>query len=101
MRVKHRKSVYLTDSGELPVSRCPRCNAEFSAATGMGDDNRRIPKPGDWSLCAYCGEFLRYTEGFQVRRATDEELRELKADPSMSELIAIAAEATHLWRNEK
>ncbi len=57
---------------------CPSCGAELDASTGVGHDNE--PKPGDVSLCAYCGEVLTFGPGLERRRLSDDELTALPAD---------------------
>jgi len=58
-------------------SRCPNCAVELDHATG----GRRIPEPGDASVCAFCGALLEYGQDLQLEpwpsdRAVPPELRE-------------------------
>lgn len=45
-------------------SGCPSCGKLLDAATGVGNDSG--PSPGDFSLCFYCGVFLRFNEDLSL-----------------------------------
>jgi hypothetical protein len=63
---------------KLPHQRCPACAATLSAITDvMG---REIARPGDLSMCAYCGSFLRLGNNRRVRVLSLEEVSQL-SDP--------------------
>jgi len=54
---------------------CPSCGSVLDAASGP---NGAVPRPGDFSICAYCGVTLRFEDPLpQTRLATDEDLAEL------------------------
>lgn len=38
---------------------CPVCNYLITAATPT-DDSKRVPMPGDCSICINCGAYLQY-----------------------------------------
>ncbi len=59
--------------------RCPECSAVLDAATHMYD-RRSQPRPGDVSLCLYCGTALRYGPNLRLQRLTDTEFMALPAD---------------------
>lgn len=43
---------------------CPVCNSQLDAVTGITKDVK--PKPGDITLCLYCGEVMEFTKtGFK------------------------------------
>lgn len=44
---------------------CPTCHHLLDTATGINSDNQ--PKPGDYSLCAYCGQPLIYDKDLFLR----------------------------------
>jgi len=58
-----------TDTKEI---KCPNCNEDLEQATCLGKD---IPKPGDISICAYCGQLLMFTENLNQRKVEDSEFR--------------------------
>jgi hypothetical protein len=57
---------------------CPVCRKELDGATGHG-----TPTPGDYTVCAYCGAFLTFTDGIygmDLRLLTDAEWSALPAE---------------------
>jgi hypothetical protein len=59
---------------------CPACKKRLTGATGATGDHG--PRPGDVSVCLYCGEVLIYGKYLRVRRPTPAELMELRNDPA-------------------
>lgn len=47
----------------LPLQHCPICQEALTAA-GTIDHSDDAPRPGDWTICAYCLHWLRYTRPF-------------------------------------
>lgn len=49
--------------------KCPTCRAPLSSATvhPSSPEVVRQPKPGDYSICFNCGEFLEFTDALQSR----------------------------------
>ena len=62
---------------------CPACNEMVDAADCV-DEGPEAPKPGDYSVCAYCGAFLRFDiaagRRLSLRELADEEFAELPLD---------------------
>ncbi len=59
---------------------CLNCGAQLDAASNVTGE--RQPGPGDFTMCAYCGHLMAYTEtGF--REPTKEEQIELAGDPAL------------------
>lgn len=50
------------------TGKCPYCGFQFEATSGLDEDNKRAPKPGDMSLCAECGEASRFGEGLVMEK---------------------------------
>ena len=44
----------------LQKTSCPNCQKELDAASGINADI--TPKPGDYSICLWCGTFLKFTD---------------------------------------
>jgi len=57
-------------------SPCPKCGKMMDAATALGTVDGRAPepRPGDVSLCAYCGEILCFDGDVRLQCAKDEDL---------------------------
>lgn len=54
---------------------CPKCGIHLDGATESNGQETN-PKPGDISVCVYCGTFLMFDEEdkkLSLRRLTDEE----------------------------
>ncbi|PMS91920.1 hypothetical protein C1T06_22765 [Vibrio parahaemolyticus] len=47
---------------KLVESSCPSCNHDLDGAAGAGN-----PTPGDYAVCAYCGEFLVFGSQMQLK----------------------------------
>lgn len=54
-------------STPMPPSPCPGCGKMNDMASSF---HRHRPKPGDFSVCFYCGAGLRFDSNMMLRRAT-------------------------------
>jgi hypothetical protein len=54
---------------------CPMCNAKLDAATHL--PGKAVPKPGDVSVCAGCGELLQFTDRMGLEKMEQEKLAQL------------------------
>lgn len=70
-----------------PRSECPGCFANLSGATNAQAGISAAPGPGDYSVCRYCGQLLRYDEKLNAEIATEEDLRR-ELDPTQQEVLA-------------
>jgi hypothetical protein len=65
--------------------RCPNCDKLLDACTGVlpGKKKREdtAPRPGDFTVCAYCQYLLVFDENVHVRSPTFTELHEIASDP--------------------
>jgi len=68
-----------SNSFAYDLQHCPACKHELDVATSAADDDRK-PKEGDFSLCMYCGEILRFIENFKLKVADQEDLEDLIDD---------------------
>lgn len=57
---------------------CPGCAKKLDASSGA---DGVAPKPGDCSICWYCGAMLLYQEDLTLRPMTNAEKVEHLADP--------------------
>lgn len=49
-----------------PNAKCLSCDNDLDAATGR---TGAVPKPGDYSLCAYCGSFGKFSDQMGLEAA--------------------------------
>jgi hypothetical protein len=63
----------------IPESKCPKCGASLDAVSPVGD-KEATPSEGDFSICGYCGTFLRFGEDLQIKTADNTDLNELFQD---------------------
>lgn len=49
---------------DLPPANCPKCGNLIDKATSY---EGMAPAPGDFTVCAVCGEMLRFTESLGLR----------------------------------
>lgn len=59
-------------------ARCPACLTKLSAATGLRPTGG--PRPGDVSVCVYCGIYLEFNSDLTVSTMTDEQFAALPQD---------------------
>lgn len=43
---------------------CPKCDAPLDGCQGL--DEAHTPRPGDYTICIYCGEVWRFGEGLAL-----------------------------------
>jgi len=60
---------------DLEVSPCPECGAKLNAAS-PSDRSQGEPKPGDYSMCFYCGEYLRFDDELQLHTLSAKDIVE-------------------------
>lgn len=65
---------------------CPVCDHKIDAMTGV--DHDAAPKAGDFTVCIYCGNVLRITDGLGLRIATTDEIA--SATPETRRIIKAA-----------
>jgi hypothetical protein len=56
-----------------PVSICPDCGEELSAAMGATNDTPS-PIPGDVSVCSYCSEVLIFSDSLALQVLSQKQL---------------------------
>ena len=67
-------------------SSCPKCGKFLDGVAGMTGTRR--PKPGDWTVCAYCVELLRFGDRLRLCRLTQ---AELDSDPDAKASLLFVA----------
>lgn len=70
-----------------PEHHCPSCNASIDAISDSSNEDK-TPKPGDISVCLYCGSFLILLENFKPRLMFLNEI-EILDDETRIQLIRI------------
>ena len=72
----------MTTTHRHAPSRCPLCFSRLDASAGLQEDwtpetaGLARNEPGDFTVCAYCGEMLRFRESLKLSVATDLDLVE-------------------------
>ena len=68
------KSRYITDgySGKMPAAFCPSCFKVLDGVTNL--EGHDAPKSGDFTICIYCANVLRFTEEMQLELSSIEEI---------------------------
>lgn len=59
---------------------CPTCKKVLDSTTGETDD----PQPGDWSICIKCATPLIFEENFTQRKASPEDIKDLRENNEQS-----------------
>lgn len=69
------------DVARTPSTRCSRCERELDAASSARQfDGPPRPRPGDISMCLYCGTFHTWGKRMQLKRMTFAQIAALDAD---------------------
>lgn len=63
----------------LPECACLQCGKVMDAASHPEDDTK-TPRPGDVTICLYCGFLMAFTDDLGFRELTEEELGEIPLD---------------------
>lgn len=74
-------------SVKTPEGKCPACGRAINMASFAFGDELIEPGEGDVSICFRCGHLMAFNADNTLRRLTDEEMREAKADPDIAEMI--------------
>lgn len=71
---------------------CPACGELVDGVQAINDEENPLPKPGDVTICIYCGELLIFDEDGKERVPTEEEINDIKQDKANWKLIVAAIE---------
>ena len=72
---------------------CPACNKELDATTSIQDESL-LPKPGNLSICFYCGDMSEFDDNLDLRSLSQEQKAEIKKeDPETWDLLTKASSA--------
>lgn len=69
---KKKRHKRFPNSHRIKGSKCPNCGAFLDGAEHTNGYGK--PKEGDFSICAYCYQFLRYNLDLSLRKATKKEV---------------------------
>lgn len=72
------RNIVITIKPRKPIL-CPKCDAEMVGAFEAGP---AAPKPGGFTICWKCDEFLRFSDNLKLRSLTDADKRTLDLNPS-------------------
>ena len=75
---------------DLPVSVCAGCGKPNDAATTTGEGK---VKPGDISVCLYCGHVSVLGWDYKLRPMTDQEMYDIAGDPRILKVQKLREEA--------
>jgi len=66
-------------SAEIEQGRCPVCGTMNDVVECVNDPAKKVPQPGDLTLCKKCAMPLVFTENLRLRRLTVAEVLTLDA----------------------
>lgn len=69
------KEIDFKNVTDLSVSLCPGCGAKLNAAAPSIDDPSG-PRVGDYSMCFYCGEYLRFDDDMRLQVLSEKDIVE-------------------------
>jgi hypothetical protein len=83
----------------LVGTKCPHCGKPGDGGTSLDDREAvKMPKPGDFAVCVYCGSINAYTETLALRRIERTERRRMERDPRMSRLMELCLDFSKKYR---
>jgi hypothetical protein len=92
----------MTHAEDLPVSVCAGCGKPNDAGTSTSD---RGIKPGDISVCLYCGHVSVLGWDYKLRPMTDQEMHDIAGDPRILKVQKLREEAMKelepKWKKKK
>lgn len=74
---------------KLPISPCFSCGQPNDAATGVFGAN--TPKPGDLTVCMYCGYVMAFDAQMRTRKLTGMEMINVAGDTRIWRLQVVRA----------
>ena len=80
---------------------CPRCGKLIDGSTCVDDEELPEvpqPKPGDVSICTYCGAMCLFDEQLRSRLMTRAQRRRIERDPRAKELMKIVEQISAGYR---
>jgi len=81
---------------QVKASQCPGCRTMLDGCTVINDpDEEKLPKPGDLTVCMYCGSILRFTDGRMLAICTKEDLEDVEEE-TMDLLIEVQKKALEM-----
>ena len=70
----------------LPPHNCPSCYRVLTAATSATGDE--MPRPGNITICFYCGHIMAFAKDMSLRSLTDAEIHDVAGNPLIIEIQA-------------
>lgn len=58
--------------------KCPHCEEMLDGATVAYGKQNVLPNPGDFSICIYCGNMIRFNEELEMEKLSPEYLETIK-----------------------
>jgi len=71
----------------VPTSICPSCSAPNDGAQQI--NGRQMPRPGDVSICFYCGELGIFNSDLSLRAPSVAELEIMRRDPEIMLVLRV------------
>lgn len=84
------------ETTRTPESRCPHCNHSVDAATSV--EEARKPKPGDITVCAYCGWICVFDSQIHLKNLGPWEMEWLAKNRTQYDLLL--AIQKKIWRRK-
>lgn len=80
---------------EMPGTSCPSCSKRLEVATGIGVAK---PKPGNVTVCLYCGHVLVFGEGLTLREPTSKEMHQIAGNKEVLAMVEIAGRVRNRYQ---
>ena len=74
----------------LKKDKCLACGTVIDCASGVTTESK--PKPGDITICLYCGHLMAFDNELMVRTLTDAEMLEVAGNKDILEIQRVRGE---------
>jgi hypothetical protein len=85
-----KKKHFLGPHQRMPATHCLNCERLVDGASGV--DTKGKPRPGNITVCIYCGHLMAFARDLSMRELTGEEMREIAGDERVLAAQRAAAE---------
>lgn len=68
---------------------CPNCGITLLYRADLSKDERKLPSPGDLSICRDCAELCEFGNENNLVKMSEEKMAEMKARPEVQKVISL------------
>lgn len=74
--------------------KCTNCHKETNAVTCVGEEGVVAPRPGDITMCIYCGHLMGFNKDGKMQNLNSKEMLDIAGD---RRILAVSDALGKLW----